>query len=60
VTRQHIGNTTYEVFNKYADADRRFTDLLEEIMARDFERQPFPAEKILSRPAILLDIIGVL
>ena len=43
VTRQHIGNTTYEVFNKFADADRRFTDLLEEIMARDYERQPFPA-----------------
>ena len=45
VTRQHIGNTTYEVFNKFADADRRFTDLLEEIMARDYERTPFPAPK---------------
>jgi|GEM_PF-4252128 len=45
ITRQHIGNTTYEVVNRFADADRRFTDLLEEIMERDYERQPFPAEK---------------
>jgi len=45
VIRQHIGKTTYEVFNRFTDADRRFTDLLEEIMARDYERQPFPAEK---------------
>ena len=29
-------------------------------MARDYERQPFPVEKILSRPAILLDIIDLL
>ena len=43
VTRQKIGNTTYEVFNKFAEADRRFPDLLEEIMARDYERTPFPA-----------------
>ena len=45
VTRQCIGTTTYEVVNKFADADRRFTDLLEEIMARDYERQSFPAVK---------------
>jgi len=49
VTRQHIGNTTYEVFNKFADADRRFTDLLEEIMARDYERMPFLSENISER-----------